>query len=253
MTSISVITPVFNGEATLAETIESVRAQGPACAEYIVIDALSTDATPDIVSRYPDVVTRHVRESDRGLYDGMNKGIAMARGEVVAIINADDVLEPGALSRVSELFDKHPEAGFVCSDLTHMNASGTVVGLQPVRVDWLGGRRSPIGRDWRMSIAAPHPSVFVRRKVYEQIGLYDLSFPLAADHEFIARMINSGIKGIHSDVPLARFRVGGVSTVRMLECFKEDERIAVRYGVAAPFARLLRWRKSIWFKYQRAA
>ncbi|MFT4101489.1 MAG: glycosyltransferase family 2 protein [Burkholderiaceae bacterium] len=240
---ITMITPVFNGARTIEQTIASVREQRVAGLQYIVVDALSTDDTPQIVARHRDLITDYVREKDRGLYDAMNKGIARATGQIVGIINADDMLEPGALHRVADAFAR-TGADYVCSDLAIIDEDGRPVRVQRAETRWIDGQRHWLGRDWRMNIGLPHPTLFVRRSVYERLGTYDLSFPLAADHDFVARLISSGQRGTHVDQPLARFRLGGLSSSRLLECFREDERIARKHGLHPWLARLIRLRKS---------
>mgnify|MGYP001188597941 CR=1 FL=1 len=241
--SITMITPVFNAAGTIEQTIASVREQRVAGLQYIVVDALSTDDTPQIVARHRDLITDYVCEKDRGLYDAMNKGIARATGEIIGIINADDVLEPGALHRVADALMR-TGADYVCSDLTIMDEDGRPVRVQRAETQWIDGRRDRFGRDWRMNIGLPHPALFVRRSVYERLGDYDLSFRLAADHDFVARLISSGQRGTYVDAPLARFRLGGLSSNRLLDCFREDERIARKHGLHPLLARLIRLRKS---------
>lgn len=241
--SITMITPVFNGARTIEQTIASVRGQRFPGLQYIVVDALSTDDTPRIVERHRDLITDYIREKDRGLYDAMNKGIAQSTGDIIGIINADDVLEPGALHRVATALAS-TGADYACSDLTIVDEDGQPVRIQRAETQWIDGRRNWLGRDWRMNIGLPHPTLFVRRSTYERLGTYDLSFRLAADHDFVARLISSGQRGTYIDVPLARFRLGGLSSNRLLDCFREDERIACKHGLHPWLARLVRMRKS---------
>ena len=245
------ITPVFNGAKTLTDTIASVRAQGYQPLQYIIVDALSNDGTAEIIQSNRDLVTDHVREADRGIYDAMNKGISYARGDIIGIINADDVLEADALNRVARAFSEH-DADYVCADLTIMDEAGHTIGQQAAESRWITGRRNPLGRDWRMNIGLPHPSLFVHRRVYERLGQFDLSFRLAADHDFVARMIASGQRGVYVGPPLARFRLGGASSSSLIECFREDEIIARKHGVHPLLARLIRLRKSHYARRQAA-
>ena len=243
MTLFSMITPVFNGAKTLAETIASVRAQHYHPLEYIVVDALSTDATTDIIAANRDLVTKHIREADRGIYDAMNKGIKHAHGDMIGIINADDLLEVDALQQVAAAF-ADTDADYVCGDLTIMDEAGHAIGRQTAQSRWITGERNPLGRDWRMNIGLLHPSLFVRRRVYEKLGQFDLRFRLAADHDFIARMIADRRHGVYLGQPLARFRLGGTSSNSLIECFREDEIIGRKHGVHPVLARLIRLRKS---------
>lgn len=244
------LTPVWNGAKTIGETIASVRAQGAACGQYVVLDALSTDGTEGIVEASRDVVTDHVREKDAGLYDAMNKGLELARFDVVGIINADDLLTSGALGRVLAEF-ADPAVDYVYSDVRIIDQAGRDTGLFKAQRQWLDGRTSWHGRDWRFLVAIAHPGLFVRRRVYEQVGSFDLRYRLASDHEFIARLIANRRVGRCVSEPLACFRVGGLSGGN-LSLFKEDELIARRYGVSALLARLNRYRSSMGRLKQRA-
>ena len=252
--TISIITPAFNAEATIWETVSSLRAQTLAPFEYVVVDAMSDDSTPDIIEASRDVVSKYIRERDDGIYHGMNKGLRAVTGEIVGIINADDALERTALARVARTFASHPETDFVFSDLKVIDAAGNFLRLQRADTRWVQGGTSFFGRDWRMNMVIPHPTLFVRRRVYAELGLFDTRYRLCADHEFVARLIRSRRKGRHiAGEPLASFRQGGQSTRKMIECFKEDELIARKYGVPSVFARLIRLNKSRWFRRHQAA
>lgn len=237
---ITLITPVWNGVKTIAETIASVRLQQPYCTQYIVLDSESNDGTAELIRANMDTVTQYVREKDGGLYDAMNKGIQLATGEIVGIINADDMLISGALKMVAEAF-ADPLVDFVYSDVEVFDDTGQNVGVFKARPDWVAGATSWHGRDWRFIVPLSHPSLFVRRRVYNQIGGFDLKFRLAADHEFIARLIARGRVGRYLPQPLSRFRIGGLSGSDFT-IFAEDEIIARRYGVPAWLAKLNRFR-----------
>lgn len=245
--TISVITPLYNAVHTLPDTLQSVRAQAGYAWEYIVVDALSTDGSSELIEQASDVVTLHLREADKGLYDAMNKGITQAHGDIICIINADDYLRPGALRAVSDAFADE-RIDYVFSDLDHVDLHGRLQRTVAPRLDWLQGKTSWLGRDWRMNMAVGHPALFVRRRLYQRLGLYDTRYRLSADHEFVARMIRAGALGHYLKGPaLASFRVGGSSTQRMLECFQEDMHIATAYAVPRPLAALLRWNKVRWY------
>lgn len=238
MISISIITPVWNGERFIQETLTSIYSQSHPCLEHIIMDALSKDRTPEIIARNATPATRHVREKDKGLYDAMNKGIALAKGDVVGIINADDKLTDGALEMVAKIFSD-ATVDYVFSDAVLLNEAGDTIGTgHPLEFEktppiW------PLGFDWRFYTPYNHPTLFVRRTVYERYGSFDTSFRLAADHELMARFIANGLKGVKAPAPLAEFRLGGLSS-GSASIFKEDEAIAVRYGMPRWLARLNR-------------
>lgn len=241
--TITMITPVLNGEASIDGTFDSVRAQGSFCTQYIVIDAMSTDGTPAIVEKNSDLVSVYIREPDRGLYDAMNKGIRRASGEVIGIINADDRLCAGALEQVAKAF-ADPEIGFVYSDVLTLDEKGDHYDVARASEWHELARLSPFGLDWRTLIPFCHASLFVRKRVYESLGTFDLSYRLAADHDFIARMLHAGVKGVKVAQPLAYYRYGGLSTNGMA-IFREKQRISVHYGVHPVMARINRMRFSL--------
>jgi glycosyltransferase len=241
--TITMITPVLNGEASIQTTFDSVRAQGPWCTEYIVIDAMSTDGTAAIVEKNSDLVGVYIREPDRGLYDAMNKGIGRASGEVIGIINADDRLCAGALEQVAKAFSD-PAVGFVYSDVLTLDEKGDHYDVARAKDLHELQRVSAFGLDWRTLIPFCHASLFVRKRVYDALGAFDLSYRLAADHDFIARMLHAKVKGVKVAQPLAYYRYGGLSTNGMA-IFREKRRISVRYGVHPVMAGINQMRCSL--------
>src|SRR6185369_14345586 len=180
--TMSIITVVRNGAATIASCLESVRNQSVAC-EHIIVDACSNDGTLELVRRLSPGA-RIVSEPDRGIYDAMNKGIALARGEVVGILNADDFYpDPDALARVAAAFAA-PEVDSCYGDLLYlqMGPSGAASGQAPERARvvrvWKSGpfKAERFYRGWM----PPHPTFFVRRSVYERLGGFNLDFGSAA-------------------------------------------------------------------------
>jgi glycosyltransferase involved in cell wall biosynthesis len=230
---ISMVTPVWNGERFISDTLRSVRDQGDFLFEHIVIDSMSNDATPSIVNSFSDSKLRYFREKDDGIYDGMNRGVLKAAGDIVGIINSDDYLLPGALQAVAAGFNSAPHAGYVVGGIRIIDESGKFVRVEyPRDVRF----KSVLGRDWRFYSAFPHPALFVRRAVYESLGLYDLSYRLCADHEFMARIIKAGLHGVSLATEFAAFRLGGAS--HSAAAIDEDVAIAIKYGVHPFVAKL---------------
>ncbi len=202
---ISIITVCFNSAATIEETILSVAAQQYPAKEHIVVDGASTDGTVDIVRRHPSVA-RWVSEPDCGIYDAMNKGIAMASGDVIGTLNADDIYEDDTvLSQVAEVFS-NPAVDACFADLVYVDKHDT---SRVVR--YWKSRPYEAGlfeRGWMPA----HPTFFVRRRVYEQLGNFDLAFPRQADFELTMRFL-SVHKTVSVYVPRiwVKMRRGGVS------------------------------------------
>ncbi len=204
---ISVITVCFNSAKTIADTLKSVAVQRHPDVEHIVVDGASVDDTLSVVRAHASRVARMVSEPDCGIYDAMNKGLARASGDVVGFLNSDDVLaDPLALERVATAFSD-PEVDMVYGDLVFVaqNDMTCVVRL------WTSRSYTPglCSRGWM----PPHPTLYVRRSVYEKFGNYDLAFPAAADFEMSLRLLDGAkIKSAYIPAIQVRMRMGGQST-----------------------------------------
>lgn len=202
---ISIITPSLNSAATIGQCIESVRAQGVAL-EHIIIDGQSSDETLKIVGQLTDSSTRVVSEPDSGLYAAMNKGIGLAAGEVIGILNADDLYAASdVLDDVSSLFND-PAVEACYGDLEYVAAN------DPVRVvrAWKAGafECKRFYHGWM----PPHPTLFLRQSVYERCGLFREDFGTAADYEFMLRVfVKNGVEARYIPRVLVRMRSGGAS------------------------------------------
>ena len=205
---ISVITVCFNSEATVADTLASVRAQRlpPGVeVEHIVVDGGSTDATMDLVRAAPGI--RFVSERDRGLYDAINKGIRLATGEVVGILNSDDVFDgEDALAAVAEGFRAHPEADALYADIRFVR------GDSDETTRYYSSRRwRPWMHNWGFMPA--HPTVYVKKAVFERFGAYKLGYDISADFEWMTRVLcRSQVKAHYLPRCLVTMRLGGKST-----------------------------------------
>lgn len=202
---ISVITPSFNSSATIRDTITSVLSQTYSDIEYIIIDGGSTDGTLDIIGEFLNKISCVISEPDRGIYDAMNKGISVATGEVIAILNSDDLFASAdILAQVAGVFEGS-DAQICFGDIVYVDQ-----GNSRVTRTWKPG---PFVRDaMRTGWAAPHPAFFVRRCVYESAGVYRTDFRLAADYEFMLRALYvHDISSAYMDAVCVRMREGGAS------------------------------------------
>lgn len=205
MASLSIITAVRNGASTVRGCIESVRGQNHP-AEHIVIDGASTDGTLKIIGEYGSHIARVVSGPDRGMYDAMNKGIALATGDVVGILNADDVYAgKDILATVARVFeDERVDSCY--GDLVYVDAK------DPRRVvrRWRSGPfdRLRFYRGWM----PPHPTFFVRRSIYEKHGRFNIDLGTAADYELMLRfLLKAGISAAYIPETLVVMRDGGMS------------------------------------------
>lgn len=213
---ISVITAVRNNAAEIEETLLSVLEQDHPDVEYIVIDGASTDGTQEVIGKYRSRLAAFVSEPDTGIYNAMNKGIKLATGDVIGIINSGDSYLPGALSCVAAAFGADPGRRIFWGDVMYEHL-GRVKGFRE--------NKRFIGA------FAPHPSMFVPRKVYEEIGLYDESFRLLGDYEFMYKAVNvQKVTPLYVPQVIAFYREGGLSDRYILRCLADELRVKIRYG-----------------------
>lgn len=200
MPLVSVITTVLNGERHLESAIRSVIDQDYPYLEYIIIDGGSSDATLDIVRKHGSRITAWISEPDEGIFDGMNKGIAMSRGRLIKLLNADDELTTTAVSRAVAFYDHSVDPVVIASDIDFINEAGK--------------RLKVIDRSRFMNPVGPvlHPSWFVDRRLYDRLGLYRTDLRCSSDFEMFLRFNHNGVEFKYVDQPLVRFRAGGVST-----------------------------------------
>jgi len=202
---ISVITAVRNGAGTIRDCIESIRTQSIS-ADYIVIDGGSTDGTLNILKEYETDISKLISEPDKGIYDAMNKGLALTDGDVIGILNSDDAYAHGeVLANVSTVFsDKGVDSCY--GDLIYTDHADT---SRIIRY-WQAGDYCE--RQFYWGWMPPHPTFFVRRSVYEKYGKFNLSLGSAADYELMLRfLLRYKISTAYIPNVLIRMRVGGVS------------------------------------------
>lgn len=208
---ISVITAVFNREETIGAAIASVRSQTYGDVEHVIQDGGSVDRTLEIVRKASAGSASIVSQHDYGIYDAINRGIARATGAVIGLMHSDDFYADNfVLSKVADAFDD-PSIQGVYGDLQYVSASSS---SRVVR-HWRSGQftRSRLKRGWM----PPHPTLYLRREVFEEYGVYDTDFSIAADYDAILRYLAIGkIKLAYIPEVLVKMRLGGESN-RSLE------------------------------------
>ena len=204
---ISIITVTFNAATTLADTLQSVAAQIHPDIEHLVVDGASTDGTQDVVARYGSHLARFVSEPDQGIYDAMNKGLALATGDVIGFLNADDVYaDDGVLQRVAEIMSRN-NLDAVFGDAVFVNPAHPARSVRR----YCSARFCPARIAWGWMPA--HPSLFLRRGVYECFGHFRTDYRIAGDFELVARIFHGGtLKYRHVPEVWVRMRTGGIST-----------------------------------------
>jgi glycosyltransferase involved in cell wall biosynthesis len=200
MPSLSIVTPTFNASRYLQQTIDSVAMQNYRKVQHLIVDGGSGDGTLDIIRANEGTITRWVSEPDEGLSDAFNKGIKMADGQIIGIINADDYYHPGALAAVAQAAREYPDCDVYYGDAIHERFDGSSEFL--FRPDKEIGRRI-----WhRMPVS--HPATFVRRSAYERFGLFSTRYRLAMDYELMLRMFRNGARFCYVNAVLSHFRYG---------------------------------------------
>lgn len=205
---VSIITVCYNSENTIRNTIESVLAQNFSDVEYIIVDGASKDGTMAIINDFRNQIAMVISESDKGIYDAMNKGIMAATGDIVGILNSDDFYENNhVISSVVEVFSKQPAIDMVFGDVVFVQPENLTV---ICRHYYAGHFKA-----WKLRFGwmPPHPATFVKRKLYLENGLYKTNFKIAADYEMFVRWLlvhKSSYQWI--DQVLVRMRMGGAST-----------------------------------------
>lgn len=219
---ISIITVCINSEKTIEQTIQSVINQANCDYEYIIIDGKSTDTTLEIIEKYKDKITTVVSGLDLGIYDAMNKGISLATGDIIGIINSDDWYEPGIFARVEEYF-QNENTEVVYGKMNLFNIDGMSEVLIPSDIEKI-----------RYEMEIPHPTVFVKREIYERYGKFNLKYRIAADYELMLRLYINGVRFEYLEYTIANFRFGGISTQRGEVCTRETLEISLKYLSDAP-------------------
>ncbi|HVU56154.1 MAG TPA: glycosyltransferase family 2 protein [Puia sp.] len=228
---ISIITATYNSAATVRDTLVSVRDQQHADIEHIIVDGRSSDKTLDIVSGFSHVA-KIVSEKDKGIYDAMNKGIGMATGEVIGILNSDDMYtDERVLADVAKAFED-PQVVTVYADLQYVHPDNP----QRVIRTWHSGSYQK--KNFYYGWMPPHPTFFVRKSVYDRAGVFDLSLRSAADYELMLRiLLKHGLTAEYIPRVIVKMRAGGMSNASLwnrLRANKED-RLAWKLNGLEPY------------------
>ena len=203
---ISIITVVRNNAATINDAINSVMSQTYKNIEYIVIDGASTDGTVDVVQRYLNKIDKFITEKDHGLYDAMNKGITLATGDIVGILNSDDMyFDKNVIENIVNTF-REKKTDSVFGDLHYVDKNNT----NKVMRHWKTSnfKLGSFAKGWH----PPHPSFFVKKEVYDKYGLFDLQLSISADFDLMLRLLEKHqISSVYLPKILVKMRTGGQS------------------------------------------
>jgi glycosyltransferase involved in cell wall biosynthesis len=234
---LSLITVVYNADRYLKDCIESVISQTYPDIEYIIIDGASTDNSLGIIEAYRQHIHYFVSEKDMGMYDALNKGIAVATGDVVGILNADDMLaSPSVTAKIIATFEAK-NADAVYGNLNYVNAEN------PHRIirKWIA--KPYTMNSLKFGWMPAHPTFYVKRKIYEEYGNYSLNYGTAADYELMIRLLyQRQIKAVCLNELIVNMRIGGMSNssfVQRYNAFINDYRAIKFNGIPFAFVAIL--------------
>lgn len=216
---LTVVSVVFNAVNAIEKTICSVIGQ-PIGIEYIVIDGGSTDGTVEIIEKYKDKISYFVSEKDDGIADAFNKGLAVASGEIIGILNAGDTYAQGTLKSILE-FDG--EWDILYGDVRFLEKGYDFI-------------FKPNHKRMSRFMGLAHPGVFVKKEIYKRLGLFSQDYKYAMDYELLLRFYESGAKFCYLDKLLADMQMGGASDVHWIAAYWEAFLIKSKYyGLIYPF------------------
>ncbi|TDE04555.1 glycosyltransferase family 2 protein [Flavobacterium hiemivividum] len=218
---ISIITVVYNNDRTIKDALQSVLSQDYKNIEYIVIDGKSTDNTVNLITDFKDRLAYFISEKDSGIYDAMNKGIRAATGDVVGILNSDDLYEDsGVIAAVMEQFNIDLDLDILYGDLVYVKSDDT----NKVIRNWKS--KAYYNQFFENANVPPHPSLFVKKKVYDEAGLFDLDYKIAADYEFMLRIFKKhNFNSKYFNKLIVRMRLGGASNAGLSSVIKQNKEV----------------------------
>lgn len=231
----SIITVTRNSIDFVEDAIKSVLLQNVFSLEYIIIDGGSTDGTIGIIERYAELDSRirWISEPDKGISDAFNKGIRMASGDIIGILNSDDRYTPDTLKLVAEAVVAHPECDVFHGNMLRFEGDTPLFMLKPSDVECNIWHEMPLN----------HPATFVSKRAYTAVGPFDTGLKIAMDYDMILRIFVAGFKFEYIEAVLAHMRYGGVSDERFMAARREVLAITLREGYP-------RLKAYIWFVYK---
>ncbi|MBK0382120.1 glycosyltransferase [Pedobacter sp. SD-b] len=223
---ISIITATYNSQYFLTSALNSYQNQTHPDKELIVIDGHSNDGTLAIIDKHKNFINQFVSEKDKGIYDALNKGIGLAKGNVIGILHSDDFFaDEEVLLQVNEVFENDDTIEAIYGDLQYIDRNN------PTRIirNWVSGKYDR--KNFRYGWMPPHPTLFIKRDCFIKYGSYDLTFTSAADYDLILRFLfKHNIKTAYLPKVFTKMRVGGLSNHSLKHRIKanKEDRLAMR-------------------------
>lgn len=214
---ISIITVVYNGEKYLEETTLSVLNQTYNNIEYIVIDGGSTDGTLEIIRKYEDTIDYWVSETDKGIYDAMNKGLQACSGEYVWFINAGDMIFGNNTVKTMIQFCCDADVFYGDNQLINQNGENVKVAKAPSEVNW---------RSFLHGMVVSHQAIVIRRNL---VNLYDLQYKYVSDHDWVINSLKKAEKICNIHAPMSKYLLGGFSDQNFYGCWNDKFKIVKKH------------------------
>jgi len=224
---ISLITASYNSEDYIEDCIRSIDSQSYSNIEHIIIDGGSSDNTLDKIKRNKSLSRSYITELDNGIYDALNKGLKLASGEIIGILNSDDIYSSKyIIEKVIKIFQNHPEIGGVYGDLSYIGENNQVIRY------WRSSKfkKKSLKYGWM----PPHPTLFIRQEWYKKTGIFDPKLRISADYKKILQIFsNKDFKSFYIHETLVYMRIGGASNANFRAIFLkicEDWKVLREYG-----------------------
>lgn len=215
---ITIITVVRNNEKTIKDAINSVLSQTYDKIEYIIIDGESKDKTLHIIDNYKDKLGNFISEKDYGIYDAMNKGIEMSNGDIIGILNSDDLYyNNNIIDLIMNEFISNPSLDMIYGNLVYVKSDN----VNKIIRYWK--TRSYYKKYFEHGNVPPHPTLFLKKNVYDQVGYFNLNFKLAADYEFMLRVFKKyNYKSKYINKTFVKMRLGGATNKTYTNILKQN-------------------------------
>lgn len=232
---VSIITVCYNSEKTIERTIQSVLSQNYSNIEYIVVDGGSKDNTVQIIEKYKEYIDQFVSEKDEGIYDAINKGILMSKGDIVGILNSDDIFsDQNIVSEVASVFIEKPQLDSIIGNIAFINDKDKIVRVYNSK-NWTPNK-------FVFGFMPPHPSFYCKRELFQKLGEYKKDYKIAADYELLIRFLKiHQISYYHLNTIMVYMNLGGVSTKGFKSTMllnREVKRACVENGLSSNFLKL---------------
>jgi len=216
LVKISIITVCYNSSKTIERTINSVLKQKNKNIEYIIIDGASTDSTVSILNKYQNNISKIISEKDDGIYDALNKGVQLAKGDIIGFLHADDFYPSNnILSTVEDVFMDNEEINLAFGDVVFVNNEGGII-------RYYSGKKF----NFDIGIMPPHPSVFIKKKCYDKFGYFNTKYKIASDYDLLFRFMSlHKLQYEYSKDIIVHMALGGVSNKNILSSINLNKEI----------------------------